>query len=106
MAEDRITAFMQDMAGRYIPGMRAGSDVLELFATDTGSTYRVRITPKSCELDVPAGAKCSARIETTTDAFMDMLSGKLSPFKALLHGKVKVRGDLGMLKALPQYFKA
>ena len=33
MAEDRITAFMQDMAGRYIPGMRAGSDVLELFAT-------------------------------------------------------------------------
>ena len=86
--------------------MRAGSDVLELFATDTGRTYRVRVTPERCELNVPAGASCSARIETTSDAFMDMLSGKLSPFKALLRGKVKVRGDLGMLKALPQYFKA
>ena len=106
MAEDKIVAFMQDMAGKYIPGKRTGSDVLELFTTDTGRTYRVRVTPERCELNVPAGAECSARIETTTDAFMDMLSGKLSPFKALLRGKVKVRGDLGMLKALPQYFKA
>ena len=86
MAEDKIVAFMQDMAGKYIPGKRTGSDVLELFTTDTGRTYRVRVTPERCELNVPAGASCSARIETTSDAFMDMLSGKLSPFKALLRG--------------------
>lgn len=106
MAEDKIVAFMQDMAGKYIPGKRTGSDVLELFTIDTGRTYRVRVTSERCELNVPAGASCSARIETTSDAFMDMLSGKLSPFKALLRGKVKVRGDLGMLKDLPQYFKS
>ena len=105
MAEDKIVAFMQDMAGKYIPGKRTGSDVLELFTIDTGRTYRVRVTSERCELNVPAGASCSARIETTSDAFMDMLSGRLSPFKALLHGKVKVRGDLGMLKDLPKYFK-
>lgn len=105
MAEDKIVAFMQDMAGKYIPGKRTGSDVLELFTIDTGRTYRVRVTPEICELNVPAGASCSVRIETASDAFMDMLSGKLSPFKALLRGKVKVRGDLGMLKDLPKYFK-
>ena len=27
MAEDKIVAFMQDMAGKYIPGKRTGSDV-------------------------------------------------------------------------------
>lgn len=105
MAQDRINAFIQDMAGRYIPGKRTGTDVLELFTTDTGCTYRVRITPQSCELNVPAGASCSARIETTTDAFIDMLSGKLNPFKALLWGKVKVKGNVGMLKDLPKCFK-
>ena len=46
MAEDKIVAFMQDMAGKYIPGKRTGSDVLELFTTDTGRTYRVRVTPE------------------------------------------------------------
>ena len=48
MAEDKIVAFMQDMAGKYIPGKRTGSDVLELFTTDTGRTYRVRVTPERC----------------------------------------------------------
>lgn len=105
MMTGSIEGFLSDMAARYVPGRRRGEDVFELYASDTGRTYRVRVSPQGCETDVPAGASCSARIETTSDVFMQMISGKLNPISALMRGKVRVKGNIALLKDLPRYFK-
>ncbi len=104
MAEDRIAEFINDMAKRYIPGKREGSDVLELVTTDTGATYRVCVTPERFLTDVGVDEPYTARIETTGDAFMQMISGRLNPLTAFMRGKVKVQGDILMLKSLPGCF--
>ena len=104
MARDSIEGFLNDMAARYVPGRRKGEDVFELYATDTGLTYRVRVSPQRCELNVPEGGDCAARIETTSDTFMQMVEGRLNPISALMRGKVRVKGNIALIKDLSKYF--
>lgn len=104
MAQNKIDEFLTDMAGRYQPGRRKGDDILELYTSDDGRTYRVHISENKCILNAPADREASARIETTSDAFIDMMEGRLNVISALMRGKVRVKGSVAMIKDLPRYF--
>lgn len=101
---NQVDKFLCDMAARYIPGCRQGDDVFELHIRDAGRTYRLRITPDACELNAPDGRPCAARVETTSDAFMRIMQGRLNIMAALMRRMVKVSGNAALLKELPRCF--
>lgn len=92
------------MAAHYIPGSYKGDDVLELYTTDNGNTYRARISSDVCSPNVPQSEKCAARIETTSEIFVKLITGEMNPLTALMRGKVRVKGNLALLKSLPGCF--
>lgn len=102
---DRIEEFLRDMAARYIPGRRQGDDIFELYTSDNGCTYRLRISAGGCELNAPDDRPCAARVETTSDAFMQIMEGKLNVVSALMRRLVKVKGNIALIKDLPRYFE-
>lgn len=105
MACERIEGFLRDMAARYKPGRRQGDDVFELYTSDNGCTYRLRISEGGCELVAPDGRPWAARVETTSDAFMQIMEGRLNVVSALMRRLVKVKGNIALIKDLPRYFE-
>ena len=91
---DRIEEFLRDMAARYIPGRRQGDDIFELYTSDNGCTYRLRISAGGCELNAPDDRPWAARVETTSDAFMQIMEGKLNVVSALMRRR-RNRGMVG-----------
>lgn len=102
---DRIEEFFKDMAARYIPGRRQGDDIFELYTSDNDRTYRLRISAAGCELNTADDRPWTARVETTSDAFMQMMEGKLNVVSALMRRLVKVKGNIALVKDLPRYFE-
>jgi len=70
-----------------------------------GGVWYMRIQNQT--LDIQAGETDDARaqIKMNVNDFIDLISGKLDPFKAFLTGRVKIIGDQSAVIKLTSLFK-
>lgn len=83
----------------------AGHDGLFRVETAQGRRWDVLLAGGTVQITEPGNAAPTCTILADESSLMDMLSGRLSPAKALLFGKVKLKGDAKPLLALAALVK-
>jgi putative sterol carrier protein len=94
------------MPGRFRPdraqGLRA---VIQYDITGPGGgTYHVSIADGQCTLHEGPAPAPTLTLTMAAQDWLDMLAGKLNGQVAFLSGKLKHKGDMGLLMRLPGLF--
>jgi putative sterol carrier protein len=101
---DAALAFLHRVASCYRP---RGSDqdiILEACFTDIHKSFQLVLGRESCAVLTEGFRPFTARAEAAYPVFEEILRGKKSPALAILRGRVKVTGDLRVLKEIEDFF--
>jgi putative sterol carrier protein len=71
---------------------------------DGGGTYHVEIADGKCTLREGPAAAPKLTLTMAAQDWLDMVSGKLNGQMAFMSGKLKHKGDMGLLMKLPSLF--
>jgi putative sterol carrier protein len=71
---------------------------------DGGGTYHVEIADGKCTLQGGPAAAPKLTLTMAAQDWLDMVSGKLNGQMAFMSGKLKHKGDMGLLMKLPSLF--
>lgn len=71
---------------------------------DGGGTYHVEIADGKCTLREGPAASPKLTLTMAAQDWVDMVSGKLNGQMAFMSGKLKHKGDMGLLMKLPSLF--
>jgi putative sterol carrier protein len=69
-----------------------------------GGTYHVEIADGKCALREGPAASPKLTLTMAAQDWLDMVSGKLNGQMAFMSGKLKHKGDMGLLMKLPSMF--
>lgn len=96
----------EKMPARFRPERAQGlTTVIQYDITgDGGGTYHVSIADGSCSLHEGAAASPALTLTMAATDWLDMLAGKLNGQVAFMQGKLKHKGDMGLLMRLPGMF--
>ena len=96
-----------DEFARDLPGIAAqmqdklqGNDGSFCLKLKDGRNYSVELKDGLATVSKTENAAAECTVTADDKALLDMINGKLSPVKALLFGKVSVKGDVMKLKKL------
>jgi putative sterol carrier protein len=73
---------------------------------DAGGTYHVSVDDGQCEVGIGAAERPNITITMTASDYLDMINGLLNPQVALLGGKLKIKGDMGLAVKMQELFPA
>lgn len=98
---------MEGMAVAFDPSAGAPLHaVLEFaFTGDERGTYQLVIDGGTCRLEPRLLAKPTLRIETDAEVWRAVSDRRLQPIAAVLDGRMRVEGDLGLLQQFPRMFR-
>jgi putative sterol carrier protein len=71
---------------------------------DGGGTYHVQIADGTCAVREGAAASPVLTLTMSAQDWVDMVTGKLNPQMAFMSGKLKHKGDMGLLMRLGGMF--
>lgn len=99
---DSVENFAADLPA-LTAGLRdklQGNDGLFLLKLKDGRDYRIRLCDGLVTVNAPETEEADCTVTADEKTLLDMINGKGSPVKALLFGKVSVKGDVFRLKKL------
>ena len=99
---DSIEAFAADLPGLTadLQSKLQGNDGLFLLKLKSGKEYSVRLQDGLASVNMAEDGEPDCTVTADEGTLLDMINGKGSPVKALLFGKVSVKGDVFRLKKL------
>ena len=77
-----------------------GHDMLVLLETDTGRRLYLRLADGLVTASSTDDGKPDCSVYAAEATLLDLLNGRLHPVKAIMFGKLKIKGDAGRLLAL------
>ncbi len=98
-AKDLGTSF-ERMAEILHQSGDTGKLQFEIHAADKVQHWLVDVNPKSSTAKPVKNEKADFEIITDADTWMDLANGKLSPLRAFLEHKIRLRGNLALGKKL------
>lgn len=96
---DAFAADLPEMAAALQSKLR-GNDGLFLLKVKNGKEYSIRLRDGLAEMNAPEAGEPDCTVTADEETLLDLINGKGSPVKAILFGKVSVRGDVFRLKKL------
>jgi len=98
--------YLTELAQRFRPEAARGLNaVYQLHLTgDDGGTWHLVVMDQTCKILKGAASQPSATISISSEDWDSLISGKMDAFSALLQGKLKVDGDMGLATRLPGLF--
>ncbi len=101
---DAALAFLHRAALVYRPRGNHEDIVLEVCFPDLNKSFQLVLGRESCTVLTEGFRPFTARAEAAYPVFEEILRGKKSPAFAILRGRVKVTGDLVVLKDIEDFF--
>ncbi len=97
---------LQGMIATFNPAKAKGINaVVQLNASgEGGGAYHVKIADNQCELVEGAAPNPTVAIDVAAQDWIDILSGKLDPTRAFMSGKLRIKGDLGLMMRFQSMF--
>lgn len=83
-------------AGGQLPDTTIECDL----SADGGGLWTLRIAEQGCTVTLGAGGDADIRVATSVDDLAALLSGELSPMRAIISGWLRVQGDLSLVLRL------
>ena len=97
---------LQGMIASFNPAKAKGvSAVVQLNATgEGGGVYHINVADNKCELVEGAAASPTVTIDVAAQDWIDITAGKLDPTRAFMTGKLRIKGDLGLMMRFQNMF--
>ena len=98
--------YFAELQQRFRPEAAQGLNaVFQLNLTgDDGGTWHLVVLDKTCRILAGAAPEPNATISLSSGDWEALTSGKLDAFTALLQGRLKIDGDMGLATRLPALF--
>jgi putative sterol carrier protein len=97
---------MQGMVTSFDPAKAKGvSAVVQLNASgEDGGDFNLKIADGACQLAAGQAEKPTVTIDVAAQDWIDIITGKLDPTRAFMAGKLRIRGDLGLMMRFQSMF--
>jgi putative sterol carrier protein len=97
---------LQEMLNSFNPAKAKGvSAVVQLNASgDGGGDYNLKIADGACQLSAGQAEKPTVTIDVAAQDWIDIIGGRLDPTRAFMAGKLRIRGDLGLMMRFQSMF--
>ncbi|MCS7015640.1 MAG: SCP2 sterol-binding domain-containing protein [Gemmatales bacterium] len=97
---------LQGMMNTFNPAKAKGVNaVVQLNASgEGGGAYHVKIADSQCQLIEGAATNPTVTIDVAVQDWIDILTGKLDPTRAFMSGKLRIKGDLGLMMRFQSMF--
>jgi putative sterol carrier protein len=102
---DRIFAGMRDSFRPEKAGGVRATLQYDLATPDGTRTWGMRVADGHCEVSPGPVDNPQAGLRSGLADFLGLITGRLNPMTALMTGKVKVTGDLFLLRQAEQWFE-
>lgn len=97
---------LQGMITSFNPAKAKGINaVVQLNATgEGGGAYHIKVADNQCDLAEGTAPSPTVTIEVAAQDWIDILNGKLDPTRAFMSGKLRIKGDLGLMMRFQSMF--
>ena len=97
---------MQGMVTGFKPAKAKGVNaVVQLNASgEGGGQYQIKVADAKCELAQGVAASPAVTIDVAAQDWIDIITGKLDPTRAFMSGKLRIKGDLGLMMRFQSMF--
>ncbi len=106
MSGQAVRAFFDALPSRFIPQAAKGVDAVYQFdlTGEEGGQYQVRIADQTCIVSTGVHPAPNVTLSMAGQDCIDVLEGRLSGVTALLSGRLKIDGDMGLAMQLAAFF--
>jgi putative sterol carrier protein len=102
-----VQAAIEALPSAFLPE-KAG-DAKALFQLDltgeNGGQWVLDVADGSCQVQKEAAAQPDVTVTMVGDDFVALFNNELDPLKAFMGGKIKVKGNLGLVMQLLNWFE-
>jgi len=103
----KITDLIAQMPGAFIPEKAQGVNAVIQFNFTGAETGNWNAEIKNGTVEVKQGVHPAPSISVTADSadYIKILTRELDPMQAVMQGRLKLQGDMGLAMKLTQFFK-
>jgi hypothetical protein len=102
---DRLFAAME---GSFLPekaGARQATVVYDIATPEGTKQWSMRVADGRCQIEPGPMEGSTAALSSSLADFLGLITGKVNPMTVLMTGKVKVKGDLFLLREAERWFE-
>jgi putative sterol carrier protein len=91
----------------FIPERAKGVDVILQYCITgpNGGNWNICVKDEKCRIEQGIKEKPTCKVTMGDQDFVDLVTGKLNPMKALSSGKVVAEGDMMKMQVIDKVFK-
>jgi putative sterol carrier protein len=106
MSETAVYEFFEALPSHFRPEAAAGVNAVYQFdlSGDEGGQYQLHIADRSCRVCAGVHPSPNVTLSMAGKDCVAVLEGRLSGVSALLSGRLKIDGDLGLAMRLAAFF--
>jgi putative sterol carrier protein len=95
------------MGKGFLPEAAKGMDVVLQFSISgpSGGEWSLAVKDQTCTIEKGIQEKPACTLKMADQDFVDLMTGKLNPMKALSSGKASVDGDMMQIQVIDKVFK-
>jgi putative sterol carrier protein len=107
MAPKTVREIMEGMPAAFRPDRARGVNATIQFhiTGEGGGNWYMTVRNGACQVAEGVYPSPQATLTTAARDYLDLANGKLSGAKAMLTGRVKPSGDLGLLRRMESWFE-
>lgn len=101
-----IAQIFPAMCQRFLPEKAEGINAIIQFdlSGDNGGLYWLRIADGKCESGEGQADSPKVTLKVAADDYYSVVNGAMNPTQAVLSGRLKIQGDIGLAMKLPTMF--
>jgi len=100
----QVKEFLEDMATKFKPETAKDLEAVFQYQLTEGDEYYLTIKDRTCTLTKGQHSDPTATMKLNFETFQKMANGELDGMKAMMFGKLKVKGNMMLAARIPQIF--
>jgi len=106
MAEYTFEQIMAGIPSAFQPDQAAGIDAQVQLVVDGSDTWVITVRDQTCAVAHEKAASPRLTLSASKADFMDIFTGKLDGMKAVMSGRMRLQGDIGLAMKFGILFKS
>ena len=104
---EEIRGYMEQLPSVFLPEKAEDlNTIIQLdLSGDNGGQWWIRIADGACEVQGGMADDPAMTLMASADDLYNVFTGELNAVSAFMQGKIKVKGDMGLIMRLPDLFK-
>jgi len=101
---NQVKELLEDMATKFQPEAAKDLDAVFQYQLTEGDAYYLTIKNSACTLTEGKHSDPTSTMKMNFDTFQKLATGELDGMKAMMFGKLKVKGNMMLAARIPQLF--